>query len=481
MLAVPDRLTAASARVEVNVSDLTRKAVALWAAGAIVAFHLAYTFTALASLMLVYLVCLFQLTRVNTVRQAFYLGLAIGFLCCAPQLTCFWKIFGPAAIALWLVLAFWIALFLALGRLCESHFGQLRAALVVPFIWTGLEYFRSELYYLRFSWMNAGYAFAGAFQWLPLRHMGLYGVGYLLMTGVALTSLARPKWRVIALLLTFTVLAVVTNIPRAGKPVKPDLKSGLPIAGVQLEFPSDPEVLLSLNKLVKAYPEAQVLILSEYTFDGSVPEKVKVWCREHQRYLIVGGKDPASGSQFFDTAFVIGPSGDIVFRQGKSVPIQFFKDGLPAKDQKLWESPWGKIGICVCYDLSYRRVTDQLVRLGAQAIIVPTMDVVDWGGHQHELHARVAPIRAAEYGIPIFRLASSGISQCVDARGQVVATAPFPGEGAMISGTLDLEKPGTLPLDRMIAPISTGVTGLVIIWVMTHSFKKKNPELTDQS
>jgi apolipoprotein N-acyltransferase len=54
------------------------------------------------------------------------------------------------------------------------------------------------------------------------------------------------------------------------------------------------------------------------------------------------------------------------------------------------------IGICICYDLSYSRVTDRLLRLGAQALIVPTMDLIDWGRRQHELHARVAPMRAAE-------------------------------------------------------------------------------------
>src|SRR4029077_6618928 len=116
-------------------------------------------------------------------------------------------------------------------------------------------------------------------------------------------------------------------------------------------------------------------------------------------------------------------------RQVKAVPIQFFKDGLPATEQKLWDSPWGKLGICVCYDLSYSRVTDNLIRLGAQALIVPTMDVVDWGEGQHELHARVAPVRAAEYGLPIFRLASSGISQAVDRTGNVLAKAPCPGDG----------------------------------------------------
>jgi len=255
---------------------------------------------------------------------------------------------------------------------------------------------------------------------------------------------------------------------------------GLPVAGVQLEFPSETEVVFCLDKLIRHFPQAQLLVLSEYTFDGPVPERIKSWCAKNQRYLVVGAKAPAAGSQYFNTVFVIGPSGDIIFQQGKCVPIQFFKDGLPAREQKLWESPWGTIGICICYDLSYTRVTDQLIRLGAQAIIVPTMDVADWGRHQHEMHARVAPIRAAEYGVPIFRVASSGISQCVNAHGRVTASATMPGDEAMISGFLDLNDAGTLPLDRVIAPLSTGVTGLFVGWLALASFRKKKKRQTQK-
>jgi predicted amidohydrolase len=218
-----------------------------------------------------------------------------------------------------------------------------------------------------------------------------------------------------------------------------------------------------------------LFVLSEYTFNGPVPERIKTWCRQHQRYLIVGGEDPAPNGNYYDTAFVVGTNGEVIFKQAKSVPIQFFKDGLPAPEQKLWESPWGKIGICICYDLSYTRVTDRLIRLGAQAIIVPTMDVSDWGRHEHELHARIAPVRATEYGIPIFRLASSGISQSVDSMGYVIASAPFPGEAAIIKSVLTFRKPGSLPLDRVIAPISVFVTVATIGCLAFTLLRRKRP------
>jgi predicted amidohydrolase len=233
-----------------------------------------------------------------------------------------------------------------------------------------------------------------------------------------------------------------------------------------MEFPTENEVLLRLNDLIRSYPGTDLLVLSEYTFDGPVPERIRKWCRDNTRYLVAGGREPAPDGTFYNTAFVVGPSGDILFRQVKAVPIQFFKDGLPAPAQKVWHSPWGNIGICVCYDLSYTRVTDRLLELGAEAIIVPTMDVVDWGSSQHELHARIAPARATEYGLPIFRLASSGISQLVDRAGHVLAAAPCPGDGAALAGTLELRGAGRRPLDRWLAPFAAGVTALVIIWLL---------------
>ena len=50
----------------------------------------------------------------------------------------------------------------------------------------------------------------------------------------------------------------------------------------------------------------------------------------------------------------------------------------------------------------------------------------------------VPPTRAAEYGVPIFRLTSSGISQFVSSSGRVVGETTYPGQGETISATLDM-------------------------------------------
>jgi apolipoprotein N-acyltransferase len=436
---------------------------AAWVGLAAAAFHAAYAWAGASWLILVYLFALVRLAGLEPWRGRYYAGLAVGLLIAIGRLDFFWGIFSAGSLALWYVYAFWIGLFVALAGACLRWSGGAWGWVLVPFLWTGLEYFRSELYYLRFSWLNPGYAGAGA-SWQPLvGAAGMYGAGFLLASVAAAAGFLwlRSKAAALALLAASVGGLALCGLAAAGSP-QPAPARTVHLAGIQMECPTEPEVLGRLNQLIAEHPETELIVLSEYTFMDPVPARVKAWCRQHHRHLVVGGEDPAPGNGFYNTAFVIGPEGEIVFRQAKCVPIQFFKDGRPAPAQKLWDSPWGKIGICICYDLSYRLVTDRLVKLGAQALVVPTMDAIGWGQRQHQLHGRVAPVRAAEYALPIFRVASSGISQWVDARGRVLAAAPCPGEGAVISAALTLGRPGRLPPDRWVAPLAVAIAALCL-------------------
>jgi apolipoprotein N-acyltransferase len=447
----------------------------LWLAVAVVFFHAAYTsihFPAAGLLIFGYAYGLVKLTEQPTVRRAFYFGLATGFLCYAPQLFFFWNIFGPGAIVLWLVLAFWVGLFTAIVCGCFRRWGKVKTAWLIPIVWTGIEYFRSELYYLKFSWLNVGYALPAQTSGFGVVHLGMFGAGFVIFLAAVLfpyrfvLRMTVLEWFLVAAIVAIILAVQFPAVTRA-------FYSRVNLVGVQMEFP--PEAILPkiLDQALAKNTNAPIFVLCEYTLEGPVPEPLRNWCREHSRFLVVGGKDPVGTNNYYNTAFVVGTNGDIVFKQVKSVPIQFFRDGLPAPEQKLWNSPWGKIGFCVCYDLSYTRVTDELVRQGVQLIIVPTMDVMEWGRHQHELHSRIAPVRAAEYGIPIFRVDSSGISQAVTGGGQVIAQTQIPGNGEIFSAQLRLPMHGSLPLDRYLAPVCTGTTGLVTAVLLLLAWRDK--------
>jgi apolipoprotein N-acyltransferase len=82
-------------------------------------------------------------------------------------------------------------------------------------------------------------------------------------------------------------------------------------------------------------------------------------------------------------------------------------------------------------------------------------------------------VRAAEYGIPIFRVDSSGVSQAVTGGGYVIAQTSVPGNGEIFSAQLRLPRQGSLPLDRYLAPICTGITGIITAGLLFLAWKDK--------
>jgi apolipoprotein N-acyltransferase len=417
------------------------KSSLLLAAAAVAAFFAAYEFEAAGVAIVVYLACLYRLAWVRSPRWAFYLGLSIGSIIAAGQLWFFHDVFGWAAAGLWAILGLWIALDLLLSRIVVARWPRC-GALWLPVIWLALEYARSELYYLRFAWLTPGFALSHPAM-VSFASAGMYGFSFFVLGALAVAQTVLKRSAAVAVAALVPALFLI--------PAGAISEDGPFVVGIQLEGPHEHDVLAELDRALAGGPDLDIVVLSEYCFDGPVPQSIRDWCARHQKHLIAGGKEFLPGSsQFYDMAFVVSPAGDIVFSQAKAVPIQFFNDGLPAPEQRVWKSPWGNVGIAICYDLSYSRVIDRLVEQGAQALIIPTMDPEEWGAHEHRLHAKVAPVRAREYRIPIFRLGSSGISQLVDRRGRVTAAAPFPGPGARLAGRLTMSAPGTLPVDRYL-------------------------------
>ena len=239
--------------------------------GAAVAFTLAYSIPWGGFLMAGFLGCLFALVKFGSSRQAFYLGLMVGMLIYPAQLFWFHRLFGAAAIVLWLILSFTLALMLLLARLCFARFNPVVAGILFPFLWTGFEYFRSELYYLRFSWVNVGFAFS-SWRVLPLRVLGVYGAGFLMASYAAVLLTARRNGIAAGLIVCISALLALWPAPM---PDPGQSLSQVHITGVQIESPSEAAVIMVLNQLARKFPQTEVFVFSEYTFDSPVPDRVR--------------------------------------------------------------------------------------------------------------------------------------------------------------------------------------------------------------
>lgn len=131
-------------------------------------------------------------------------------------------------------------------------------------------------------------------------------------------------------------------------------------------------------------------------------------------------------------AWVVAPGGALLGRYDKAHPIPFVETRLPAnKTPRPVDTPVGRLGVEICYDLDFADTTRSLARQGAELLIVPDLDPLEWGAWQHRQHSAMSAARAAESGLWIVRAASSGESQLVDPAGRVAAFLPSGAQTAL--------------------------------------------------
>ncbi len=98
-----------------------------------------------------------------------------------------------------------------------------------------------------------------------------------------------------------------------------------------------------------------------------------------------------------NTALVIDNAGQIVGRYDKVHPIRSeLRDGIVAgNDFPVFDLAFGRVGICICHDLSFPESTRVLALRGAEIIVWPTY----WSGWGEELCYAVIKSRAIDNGV----------------------------------------------------------------------------------
>jgi len=87
------------------------------------------------------------------------------------------------------------------------------------------------------------------------------------------------------------------------------------------------------------------------------------------------------------------------------------------------------LGALVCIDASYPEIARDLRRRGAE-VLVTIANEADTGAWTAGLQAQTARLRAVENRVPVVRVANTGPSEWIDARGRVLARLAAGGPGA---------------------------------------------------
>lgn len=369
----------------------------------------------------------------------------------------FWWVLPFAVAGLPLVLA----LFHASGIWAAQKWGGtgLCRGLFFAACWSSAELLRGHLF-TGFPWLLTGYLWVDV---APVRAMaaviGTYGLSLWTLLLVALLPLGALPRR--ALLLR-AQLAMLLFLPLVALPVQPDQLTGQSII-VRLVQPN-------MAQAIKLDPVAREANFGAILEQTRLPGKVDlvIWPETAVPYrlsdradirqyiasnlpenaVLLTGAVRRDGQQFFNSVQAMNRQGELIGAYDKSHLVPFgeyipfhkylpfdpvaggvdFTAGSGARTLRLADLP--SFSPLICYESIFpSRVVDENDR--PDMLINVTND--GWYGVTHGpfQHFAIARMRAVEEGLPLLRVANTGITAAVDSHGRVEALLPFAQKGVL--------------------------------------------------
>ncbi len=374
----------------------------------------------------------------------FRLGAVHGVMLYGCTLSWFLKIFGPAAVALWLIVALFTGAACGLIGWADRRHPQMKwLPLYAALVWTAVEYFRSEWFWLRFPWMTPGLAIGPT--WLS-PFIGVYGTGFFVVLTGTLLALGSRRLKLMSLSLIAALSVLAVNRPA---PVR-ELGQGIPVLALQSEQ-VDFESYLETSKAsnfrdgVILWPEysARFEIKSSPENGNSPRDWIKLadLVRDKRSVLVFGTMKDLPGGKHYNIARTLDESGDLGWH-AKNRPVHFMNDGEPGKSAEPIVTRFGKLGTPICFDCDYTEVIRRMVANGAEAFTVPSMDAETWTAREHLQHAELFRHRALENGRWFAVAATSGLTQFIDPHGNRVSQLALMEEG-VLEGVIHLRQDKT--------------------------------------
>lgn len=162
--------------------------------------------------------------------------------------------------------------------------------------------------------------------------------------------------------------------------VTPDKTENLRRAAALLEQagPADMAVLPEMfccpydNRCFRAYGEAP---------GGEAYQFLSALAREKRLWLVGGSVPELTDGKVYNTSYVFAPSGRCAARHRKlhlfdiDVPGgQSFRESAtlsPGSEVTVFDTPWGRMGLCICFDFRFPELAHLMALSGAKVLLVP--------------------------------------------------------------------------------------------------------------
>lgn len=229
-------------------------------------------------------------------------------------------------------------------------------------------------------------------------------------------------------------------------PVGPDKTENIETACEYIESAAKKADIVILPEMwCCPYEAANFPIYSEPA-SGSLCEAMSNAARKSGKLLIAGSIPESENGRVFNTSFVYGPDGCQIARHRKAHLFDINVEGgirfcesdtlSPGGSATVFDTPFCKIGLGICYDVRFFHLADMMALAGADVLVYPACFNMTTGpAHWHlNLRARALDNQVYTAGVCTARNEESvytayGHSLCCDPWGSVVAEA---GTGAEV-------------------------------------------------
>lgn len=419
---------------------------------------------------------LVALDGVENWKMAFRIGYVSGFLFFAGLLVAIALLYPYANIFTTLLgyflLVGYTALYFAVFSVLVYHLPRQSGILFplgVATIWVSLEWVRGWLL-TGFPWGNIGYSQWNYHAGIQIASIaGVFGVSFVIVffnAGVATFIRRRHEWQkelvaVIApcLLAAITLIYGYTAIGKSDNIESQSIEIALVPGNIpQLDkwnpkkFPSIFMKYLNMTEEA-AKEQPDVIVWPETTVRGQVLSGEWTNYNNHFKQMLgrigdipmlIGSTDPDALGNLYNRVISVSSDGEIQgkyakmqlvpfgeyvpladflpnfiqfspFEHGKThnlLPIRYVGEALPEKQNIL-------IGTSICFESSFPNHFRKFVREGADAMGILTNDAWFAGTALPELHLAMAPLRAVENRISVFRCANGGFTCAIDKYGRI--------------------------------------------------------------
>jgi omega-amidase len=114
--------------------------------------------------------------------------------------------------------------------------------------------------------------------------------------------------------------------------------------------------------------------------DERILNLLREWAKTHQKYLCTGSLVEKRGKEYYNTAYLIDPEGNILLKYSKSHLFDVELPALKVRESEVFakggniqtaDCELAKIGILICYDIRFPEMARLLSAQGAEIILVP--------------------------------------------------------------------------------------------------------------